>query len=97
MKLLSQNREAAPGYFGGAVSLSDKEQLGDDSEVMQSVHPTKQSSPLALQWGGGLNTIKASQKRDASLLLAFPSLLAPSAGAGSRRGKEPGARLLLGE
>ena len=41
--------------------------------------------------------MKASQERDAPLLLAFPSLLAPSAGVGSRRGKELGARLLSGE
>lgn len=62
MKLLPRHRKAAPGNSKGGVSLSDKEQLGVDSEVIQFIPPTTQRSPQALQWRGGLGIIKAFRR-----------------------------------
>lgn len=74
MKLLSRHRKATAGNFRGGVSLSDKEQLGIDSEVIQSIPPTKPGSPKALQWKGGLGIIKDSQKRDVPTASGYPIL-----------------------
>lgn len=92
MKLLPRHRTAAPGDSKGGISLSDKEQLGVDSEVIQFIPPTKQCSPQALQWRGGLGITKAF-RREMFLLLWLPHpCLLPALGweAGEGRSWEPG-------
>lgn len=97
MKLLSQQREAAPGNLRGGVSLSDKEQLSVDSEVFQFIPLSRQGSPQALQWRGGRDIIKASQERDVPTAPGFP-ILACSRCWGKKQEREgAGARLLSGE